>query len=393
MKIKASGRLLPVLLALAALAVTVSVTSASADGHRGKSDRVRSKDDGVQSKLTSDLQQKVNDEATGKVAVVVAMKSGDVAQATKMMDETHVASKSGVALVVGQVNATKLSKLAGLDGVVSVSSIQFKQTGTPTGTDPEIGNQHDRKTRNEALRAFQKTSVPFDKAPPLKTSNFDQLKSMDVLDAKTHNFTGAWKAGYTGTGVTASVLDGGTDWGHPDLIGTWQTWTQDDVTNFGADPGWVGWPKAFDPYSTLVLLAAPDMVAAGPLLVHADAERHLHLRQEERQADRPAPRQGCALPGQLRHADRPGAQLLGAGRHERPHLHVPGELDEVRHGQAWRAIPTTTCSSCTASARPFLVTDPTTAGSYDTVYVDLTTTTRSPTRSRSRRARRSRTAT
>ena len=145
-----------------------------------------------------DLQQKVNDEATGKVAVVVAMKSGDIAQATKMMDETHVASKSGVALVVGQVNATKLSKLAGLDGVVSISSIQFKQTGTPTGTDPEIGNQHDRKTRNEALRAFQKTSVPFDKAPPLKTSNFDQLKSMDVLDAKTHNFTGAWKAGYTG---------------------------------------------------------------------------------------------------------------------------------------------------------------------------------------------------
>ena len=59
---------------------------------------------------------------------------------------------------------------------------------------------------------------------------------MNVLDAKTHNFTGAWKAGYTGTGVTASVLDGGTDWGHPDLIGTWQTWTQADVDEPRRDP-------------------------------------------------------------------------------------------------------------------------------------------------------------
>jgi Subtilase family len=263
MKIKAFGRLLPVLLALVALAVTVSVTGASADGHGGKPDRVRSKDDAVKAKLSPDLQQKVDDEATGPVAVVVSLPSSAVAQATQIMDDTHVASHTGAALVVGRVNATKLSKLAAVVGVVSVDSIQFKQTGTPTGRDPEVGNQPDKKTRNEALRAFQKNSVPFDKAPPLKTSNFDQLKSMNVLDAKTHDFTGAWSAGYTGTGVTASVLDGGADWGHPDLIGTWQTWTQDDVTNYGADPGWVGWPKAFDPYSTLVLLAAPDLVPQG----------------------------------------------------------------------------------------------------------------------------------
>ena len=77
MKIKASGRLLPVLLALAALAVTVSVTSASADGHHRKADRVRSNDDGTKGKLSADLQQKVDDEATGQVTVVVSLdKSG-----------------------------------------------------------------------------------------------------------------------------------------------------------------------------------------------------------------------------------------------------------------------------------------------------------------------------
>ena len=370
MKIKASGRLLPVLLALAALAVTVSVTSASADGHRGKSDRVRSKDDGVQSKLTSDLQQKVNDEATGKVAVVVAMKSGDIAQATKMMDETHVASKSGVALVVGQVNATKLSKLAGLDGVVSISSIQFKQTGTPTGTDPEIGNQHDRKTRNEALRAFQKTSVPFDKAPPLKTSNFDQLKSMDVLDAKTHNFTGAWKAGYTGTGVTASVLDGGTDWGHPDLVGTWQTWTQDDVTNFGADPGWVGWPKAFDPYSTLVLLAAPDMVPQGlSWYTQTQSANCTYVKKNGKPTD---PRR-----------DRDALCQVSFGTQTGPARNFSAPAGTNVHTYTFPASWTKSGTVKLGShpdeyllelygERPaFLVTDPTTAGSYDTVYADL----------------------
>ena len=50
------------------------------------------------------------------------------------------------------------------------------------------------------------------------------------------------------------MLDGGTDFGHPDLIGTWQVWS-------GApDPGWNGWPKAFDPYGTLQWLAAPNLV-------------------------------------------------------------------------------------------------------------------------------------
>ena len=61
-----------------------------------------------------------------------------------------------------------------------------------------------------------------------KGSNFEQLKRLGVLDAKTHKFAEAWKAGYAGEGVDRGVLDGGTDWGHPDLIGTWQTWSGAD---------------------------------------------------------------------------------------------------------------------------------------------------------------------
>ncbi|MDX6475233.1 MAG: hypothetical protein QOH95_744 [Gaiellaceae bacterium] len=368
MKIKASGRLAPVLLALVALTVTVSVTSASADGHHHRSDRVQSKDDGAKTKLSADLQQKVEDESTGKVTVVVSMQSADVAQATKIMDGTHVASRNGVSLVVGTVNATKLSKLAGVKGVVSVSSIQFRQTGTPTGDDPEVGNQHDRRTRNEALRAFQRSSVPFDKAPPLKTSNFDQLKSMNVLDAKTHNFTGAWKAGYTGTGVTASVLDGGTDWGHPDLVGTWQTWTQDDVAN-GADPGWVGWPKAFDPYSTLVLLSQPGDISQGlSWYTETQSATCTYVKKNGKPADRNDRNALCSVsfatqtgparnfsvdPGTATHTYTFPASWTKSGT-----VKLTSHPDEYLL-QLYGERPAV------------LVTDPNTANTYDTVYVDL----------------------
>jgi hypothetical protein len=56
--------------------------------------------------------------------------------------------------------------------------------------------------------------------------------------------------GYDGTGVTVSILDGGSDWGHPDLIGTWLT-------------GPSGWPQAYDPYDTLVLLVDPGQIDLG----------------------------------------------------------------------------------------------------------------------------------
>ena len=134
----------------------------------------------------------------------------------------------------------------------AVQPIEFKQTGQPVGVDPEVGNQPDKKTRNEALREFQKNSVPFDKAPPLKTSNFDALKKLNVLDAKTHNFTGAWNAGFTGAGVRRPCSTAAPTSGHPDLLGTGRLGLR------GVRPGWVGWPKAFDPYDTLVLLQAPS---------------------------------------------------------------------------------------------------------------------------------------
>jgi hypothetical protein len=45
--------------------------------------------------------------------------------------------------------------------------------------------------------------VPFSDAPPPRGSQFEQFKKLNVLDAKTHNFTEAWRAGFAGEGTTA----------------------------------------------------------------------------------------------------------------------------------------------------------------------------------------------
>ena len=51
------------------------------------------------------------------------------------------------------------------------------------------------------------------------------MKQLGSSTPQTHDFTEAWNAAIAGEGVTVGVLDGGTDFGHPDLIGTWQTWS------------------------------------------------------------------------------------------------------------------------------------------------------------------------
>ena len=51
---------------------------------------------------------------------------------------------------------------------------------------------------NEALKGLYKREVPYSKAPALKGSNFEDLKKLAVLDAKTHGFADAWRAGFTG---------------------------------------------------------------------------------------------------------------------------------------------------------------------------------------------------
>ena len=240
------------LLGAALLAVAVTATTSAAPAQKqAKPAHVSTKSDAAKAKLAPELQQQLASGSTAPVGVFVTLHNGNTAQVRTLLDNDYVASSDGLSLVIGKIGAQQLAKLAGVSGVSAVQPIQFKQTGQPLGVDPEVGNQPDKKTRNEALREFQKNSVPYDKAPPLKTSNFDAAEAARTCSTRRRTTSPApGTPGFTGTGVTGGRarrrhrLRPSRPARHvADLAADRQPPT---------DPGWVGWPKAFDPYDTLV---------------------------------------------------------------------------------------------------------------------------------------------
>ena len=243
---------LPVLASMAVVVVAM-VGSATPQQRGADPQGVTSKADPAQAKLDDALAAKVKDGATGQVPVLVAT-SGDTAPVKALLDGDAAATRKGRSLVIGRISVQALPKLAGQQGVVSVSLVQFKKTGQPLGDPDPLLNRRPSKAKLAALRRENaSTDVPYGDAPAPKGSNFEQLKRLGVLDAKTHKFAEAWKDGFAGEGVTAAVLDGGTDWGHPDLLGTWQTWSNAQAAGGGATiprgpaherarvPGVAGW--------------------------------------------------------------------------------------------------------------------------------------------------------
>jgi len=63
-----------------------------------------------------------------------------------------------------------------------------------------------------------------------------------IAAGKGHHVPEAWALGYTGYGVRVSPMDSGTDFGHPDLQGTF-------ARDTNASSPYFDWPMAFDPNS------------------------------------------------------------------------------------------------------------------------------------------------
>jgi len=87
-------------------------------------------------------------------------------------------------------------------------------------------------------------------APDRMTSGEPSLNAIgggapapDLIAAgKGHHVPEAWALGYTGYGVQVSTMDSGTDFGHPDLQGTF-------ARDTNASSPYFDWPMAFDPNS------------------------------------------------------------------------------------------------------------------------------------------------
>ena len=200
--------------------------------------------------------------------------------------------------------------------------------------------------KDAAVAQAQNNDVPYAQAPPPRGSTFEEYRKLNVLDARTHNFTEAWNKGFTGKGSTAAVLDGGTDWGHPDLLGA-------DVAE---DPS--GWPAAFDPFGTVQWLAAPDQIDARPQLVRAH-----HARRPAPAGAAPAP--STSPPGPVRRGT--STCRRAPPTHDYTFPSAWTKSGDVRLG----SHPDDYALALFGERPAFLVTDPNKAGVYDTVYVDL----------------------
>src|SRR5438477_381711 len=124
------------------------------------------------------------------------------------------ATRSGVRVVTMDVPTRLLEKVAALDHVYSIAPAVL-----PAAPDRV-------ETGASALNAIRNGGP----AP-------------DVIAAgKGHHVPEAWALGYTGYGVQVSTMDSGTDFGHPDLQGTFAR---------DSDPSspYFNWPMAFDPNS------------------------------------------------------------------------------------------------------------------------------------------------
>src|SRR4051794_8719111 len=107
----------------AAVALAVALTWVGAATALGQ-EEVVSKTDGAKEKLDESLQAKVDAGSTGTVPVLVTV-SGDPSQVQSLLTGDHTATTRKTSLVVGRVPVQAATKVASLDGVVSVAQVQF----------------------------------------------------------------------------------------------------------------------------------------------------------------------------------------------------------------------------------------------------------------------------
>ena len=136
------------------------------------------------------------------------------------------------------------------------------------------------------------------------------------------------------------------------MIGTWQTRPS------------TGWPNALDPFDSLVLAVQPGNVDLG-LTWYTKTEAKSSFTQSVQDKKKGIVNVSFAVRrGPSRNFAAPDATAT--------HTYTfPQGLDEVRHGPPRRSSRRPPARACSASGPAFLVTDPHTAGVYDTVYVDL----------------------
>jgi hypothetical protein len=272
--------------------------------------------------------------------------------------------------VTGEVSSANLLKLASVEGVQSVTSTEaFQPLPAPgleemTGGQPIMDRRHVAELvaqggKEAVLRELQAIDAT-DEFPLQPTTSMPTTSAVtpqapaDVKVVDIHRATEAHAAGYTGEGVIAAVVDSGVDFLAPDLQGT-----QARVKGGAYD----GWPYAYDTLSGINY--ALDAVSSGPDNYWSTSSMFVHTFPIENVACAEAI---CSADLTL---DFNTSLILpftwpDTSQSGQYYYTVNPEYTHFYRGYLWGLGYASTHNSPAA----VVVSDATTAGVYDTVYID-----------------------
>ncbi len=257
-------------------------------------------------------------------------------------------SPDGITISSGTVRARNLTKLASVDGVLSIEPMTgaFAPASAPD-SELQVAPEPDA-----ALRANMTTQIQSGERNNIPNSGGGDASPTGWYDVlNTHHSTEAWDMGYTGAGVNVMANDSGIDFTNPDLIGTWA------MVEDPASP-YYGWPMQFDAFS-MYLLARDVILGEANIASGAGAYADTSTIVTGSSADYQPLDSDSAYTYTLTGTSQSGEYHIGTHPDTslRPWYFIATGQEQPDDDEGQRPA--------------ILVVDEATAGVYDTVYVDL----------------------